>query len=383
MSTVYELWQSLLPEAVMVGRSAPWAPPNALDHLGDPNGERVALLRNEALVLPRLAHGHLRLTGSDRVPFLHGLVSQDVAGLRDGEAVDALLLDHRGQPQAGLGVVRREHDLFVVAEEGSAERLLERLGAHIIFDDVTLARIDERLVSLTLFGEASALVDSLEAAFPGAGAAFAAVAREGGVRAPTAGTTTPHGRALLRPRRFGPLGAVDVHLLAEDLSAAWSAWRARGLRPIGERALTAARVAFAIASPFAEGRLGLPQETGLEERVSYRKGCYLGQEIMARIEARGRVRRGLQRLRLAAPPPGLGVAGGWLLYGEGADPIGGVVSAAPAPDGEGWWAIGVVRNDALTAGGASGWPWQLRVDGPPPRVGALEVPAGLRERVVG
>jgi folate-binding protein YgfZ len=377
VTTVRELWQSLLPEAVTVGRSAPWAAPIALDHLGDPNGERVALLRGETLLLPRLAHGHLRLTGADRVPFLQGLVSQDVAGLAADGAVDALLLDHRGQPQAGLGVVRRERDLYLVAEDGSGEAVAERLAAQIIFDDVTLERLDERLVSLTLFGAPRGLGEALEAAFPGAGLAYDALDGEVGVRAATAGTPTPHGRMMLRPRRYGPLGAVDLHLLAEDLTPAWSVWSGLGLRPIGERALTAARVAFDIASPFAEGRLGLPQETGLEERVHYRKGCYVGQEIMARVEARGRLRRGLQRLRLAAAPPGLGVAAGWLLV-AGEEQVGAVVSAAPAPDGDGWWAIGVVRHDAATAGAVEPWPWQLRVDGPPPRAGAVQVPAGLR-----
>lgn len=372
-------WQALLSDAVLVGTSAPWSAPIALDHLGDPNAERVALWRAETLLLPRLAHGHLRLSGPDRVAFLHGLLSQDVQGLADGGAVDALLLDHRGQPQAGVGVIRRPEDLFVTAEDGMGPLLAERLASHIIFDDVRLQQLDERLVSLTLLGgDIAALMVALEAAFVGAGEALQA-ALSGPVERPlTAGVVTPAGRMLMRPRRFGPQFAVDLHLLCEDLPAAWACWQALALRPIGERAWTAGRVAYGVASPFAEGRLGLPQETGLEARVHYRKGCYLGQEIMARVEARGRMRRGLQLLRLAAAPPGLGVAGGWRLEAEDGKVLGSVMSAAPAADGEGWWALAVVRHDALEVAAHEPWPWRLVVDGAAPRWGPEATPAGLR-----
>jgi tRNA-modifying protein YgfZ len=379
------IWSALLPDAVAVGSSVPWTASAAIDHFGDPDGERVALFRGETLLLPRVAIGHLRLTGADRVPFLHGLVSQDVAGLPEGGAVDALLLDHRGQPQAGLGVVRRAHDLFLAAEEGSGLLLAERLAKHLIFDDVRIQTLDDRLASVTLCGPREGLTAALEAAFPGAGGALerALAPADGAVRtASLAGAGGgDHGGVLLRPRPFGPSWSLDVHLLQVDLPAAWAAWRGHGLRPIGERAWTAGRVAYGIATPFAEGRLGLPQETGLEARVHYRKGCYLGQEIMARIEARGRLRRGLQALRLADAPPGLGVAGGWSLLGEEGATIGAVVSAAPAPDGEGWWALGVLRHEAVAAAVGRGWPWRLRVDGPPPRVGVPETRAELRDPV--
>ncbi|MBW6457473.1 MAG: hypothetical protein K0A98_16445, partial [Trueperaceae bacterium] len=343
-----EVWRSLLPEAVLAGRGVPWLAPEALDHLGDPDGERVALLAGGPVLVPRLAYGHLRLTGADRVPFVHGLVSHDVAGLGEGEAVDALLLDHRGQPQAGLTAHRRRDDLFLAVHDGQGPAVARILAEHVIFDQVVIQELDGRLASLTLCvadGEAAAGV--LEAAWPGAGAALtAASAAAGAARAPVAVVPTPHGRALLHPRRLGPAWAVDVHLLSEDLAPAWTAWAGAGARPVGERAWTAGRVAHGAASAYAEGRLGLPQETGLEDRVSYRKGCYLGQEIMARVEARGRLRRGLRGVRLAGPPPGLGAAPGWRLEDAAGRAVGALGSAAPAPDGDGWWGLVVVRDDA-------------------------------------
>ena len=83
---------------------------------------------------------------------------------------------------------------------------------------------------------------------------------------------------------------------AEDL---WGA----GAVLAGEDALEALRIEAGIAGAELEGGDGvLPQEAGLEHAVSYRKGCYLGQEIMARIEARGNLRRRLAGLSLDGLP---------------------------------------------------------------------------------
>ena len=372
-----EVWRSLLREPVLTGGAVPWLAPAALDHLGDPDGERVALLGGAPVLVPRLALGHLRLTGADRVPFVHGLVSHDVAGLAEGAAVDALLLDHRGQPQAGLTVHWRRDDLFIAVDDGAGAAVKRTLDEHVVFDQVIVTDLGERLACLTLCAaDVSVAATVLEAAWPGAAAGLAealAATAPADSLAPVAGVATPHGSALLRPRRFGPGWAVDVHLLAEDLAMAWPAWTAAGARAVGERAWTAGRVAYGIASALGEGRLGLPQETGLEARVSYRKGCYLGQEIMARVEARGRLRRRLRGVRLDAPPPGLGAARGWRLEDAAGRAAGALGSAAPAPDGDGWWGLAVVRDDA---DGASGW--RLVVDGEPPRAGPREVAVSLR-----
>ncbi len=80
---------------------------------------------------------------------------------------------------------------------------------------------------------------------------------------------------------------------------------AAGAVEVGVEQLDAARVVAGVPSAGGEGGDGvLPQEAGLTSLISYRKGCYLGQEIMARIEARGTMRRGLRRLSLAQQPDG-------------------------------------------------------------------------------
>lgn len=372
-------WRELLPEAVPAAGAVPWLAAEAIDHLGDPDGERVALLAGGPALVPRLTAGHLRIVGADRLAFVHGLVSHDVVGLRDGEAVDALLLDHRGAPQAAMTVHRRPADLFVAVDDGGGAGVAAVLREHVVFDQVEVQDMGSRLASLTLVGDAATLAAACEAAWRGAGGAVAdALARtKDGRRAAATVATGETTAALLRPRPWGSAWSLDVHVLERDLPGAVQAWTGLGVRPVGERAWTAARVAHGVASAYAEGGLGLPQETGLEGRVSYRKGCYLGQEIMARVEARGRLRRGLGRLRLAGPPPGLGRARAWRVEDAAGRGVGAMGSAAPAPDGDGWWALAVVRLEL-----AAGAPLQVVVDGelrgpdPSPVEASLRDPAG-------
>ena len=381
------VWRALLEEPVRAGGAVPWLAPEALDHLGDPDGERVDLLVGRPVLVPRLARGHVRVRGADRIDFLQGQLSQDVRGLTDGAAATALYLDPKGRPQAGLTVHRRPDDLYLSVEDGQGPAALAELRAHVVFDQVELDDVSEAavgargLVAFTLVaGDVTVLVHELVAAFPSltADAAGVAIEERRTVNVPLA---EGGAHALLGFGTLGPLATVDVTLLACDLREPWHALAAGGVRPVGERALTAARVAHGVATVRGEGAHGLPQETGLADRVHPRKGCYLGQEIMARVEARGRLRRGLYGLALRRPLPALGVAAGWRIEdANGGTVVGAVGSAAPAPDGEGWWALAVLRHDAAEAAAdAHGAPWLVRPEGDVPPLGPDAVGASLRQ----
>jgi folate-binding protein YgfZ len=376
------VWRALLDEPVRAGGAVPWLAPEALDHLGDPDGERVDLVAGRPVAVPRLARGHLRVQGGDRVDFVQGQVSQDVRGLGVGGAADALLLDHKGRPQAGMTVYRRADDLYLAVEDGAGPAVLRALQDHVVFDQVTLGDVAEGavgargLVACTLLAADLPLaVDALRSAFPALDGDAVALDRALLVPLDDAGAT----RVLLRFVALGPLVAVDVTLLAGDLAEAWHALRAAGVRPVGERALTAARVAHGVATVRGEGALGLPQETGLADRVHPRKGCYLGQEIMARVEARGQLRRTLVGLALDGPPPALGLAQAWRIEDASGATVGALGSAAPALDGEGWWALAVARRDAIDrAVDEPGFPWRVRAPDDVPPLGPDAVAAKVR-----
>ena len=257
-------------------------------HFGDVAAEVAGLERGG--VVPLLGTTPLRLTGSDRLEFLHGQVSHEVKRLTVGECRTALMLNIRGHALALLRVYRREDDLFV-AVEGGAGALVEReLRAHIIFDQVELDNLSASLSTLTLQGEGAA--ETVRQLF-------------GTVPAPGTFVQVPFASAkvLVSPVARSRAGGFDLHVLTQDVAELLAALRGADVQLAGEDALEALRIEAGLAGAEFEGGEGaLPQEAGLEHAVSYRKGCYLGQEIMARIEARGKLRRRLVGLKLADVP---------------------------------------------------------------------------------
>jgi tRNA-modifying protein YgfZ len=337
-------WSAIVGSAAHAASGLVGVADGAIAHLGDAAAETRALAAGEAVVVPLARHGGLRLRGPDRIDFLNGQVSHDVRALAVGGALAAMLLDHRGRPQADVTVVRREHELYVAVDDARVARVLASLRAHLVFDQVEIEDQSDVLASLVVSGHdaARALDDALGAPAGTAAAALAAGAEGASVEAPFAGAAV-----LLHARRRANHPSLDVHVLGRDLGALMAALAAAGFRTVGEIALAAARIEAGIPSSAFEGEEALPQEAGLDDRLSYRKGCYLGQEIMARIEARGSLRRGPVRLSLADAP--VDTAERSVLDGDG-KAVGRVGTAAWTA-ASGWQALAVLRLD-VPAGAA-------------------------------
>lgn len=263
------------------------------DHLA----AEVSALETAGLV-PLLGTGALRVTGADRLDFLHGQISSEVKRLGPGESRAALMLSVRGHALALMRVYRREDDLFVAVEGGAGAQVEAQLRAHIIFDQVELHDLTDTLVTFTLQGTDAAAV--LRRVFGGdAGADLTDLPEPGTFAQPPFASA----KVLVGPAPRGRAGGFDLHVLSRDASALVAALTGAGAALAGEDALEALRIEAGIAGAELEGGEGvLPQEAGLEHAVSYRKGCYLGQEIMARIEARGNLRRRLVGLSLTGIP---------------------------------------------------------------------------------
>jgi tRNA-modifying protein YgfZ len=258
-----------------------------LESVTSPTAEFAAL--ESALVVPLLGRTALRVTGADRLDFVHGQLSNEVKRLQVGTYSESLLLNHKGHALAQMRVFRRDDDLFL-AVEGDAGELVEReLKAHIIFDQVELQNLSETITSFTIQGKEAAEVLESFGVLP-TGNAF--------IQVPFA-----NAKILIHASRRTVPGGFDVHVLAKDAETLLTKVLGSGATLAGEQALEMSRVEAGI--PYAETEAGegvLPQEAGLEPLVSYTKGCYLGQEIMARIEARGNLHRSLKKLKLSAMP---------------------------------------------------------------------------------
>ena len=243
----------------------------------------VQALTIGAGLVPLLTTTPLRLIGADRLDFLHGQVSNEVKRLQPGETNTSLMLNVKGHALAQMRVYRREDDLFVAVEGGAGAFVQRELQVHIIFDQVELENLTDAITSFTLQGAKAqeVLKEVFDADLPNKGTFIQPLFESA--------------KVLISSKKRSETGGYDLHVLSKDAPALFEKLEAAGATPAGEDALEAGRVAAGIASAQGEGGEGaLPQEVGLEHAVSYRKGCYLGQEIMARIEARGKLRKGLE-----------------------------------------------------------------------------------------
>lgn len=297
------------------------------------------LEEGSSLMVPLLGSTVLRVTGADRLDFVHGQVSNDVKRLKPGEASEGLLLNHKGHALAGLRVLRGD-DLRIIVDGNAGAFVQKQFADHIIFDAVELEPLDK--VVLTLQGETAAdLVKNVLGLTAPEGSSFASAPFQ-------------DSEVSVVPSRRSGAGGFDLLVPAETAQLLLEAFVASGAVMAGEDALNIARVVAGIATAAFEGGEGvLPQEAGLEYRVSYTKGCYLGQEIMARLEARGKLRRSLQRLKLDGPPEPETRA----IHAAGKT-VGRLGTVAEHPD-LGFMALAVLRNDLepdtpLEVGGVQG-----------------------------
>ncbi|MDZ7707625.1 MAG: hypothetical protein U5J97_06975 [Trueperaceae bacterium] len=239
-----------------------------------------------AIVVELPSVGSLRITGDDRIAFLHGQLAHDVRSLPVGGALRTLQLNVKGHALAEMTLHRREQDVHLAVEDGAAAEVARRLHDHVVFDQVTIEDLGGVLRTVTLQGPSALAVvqRAFDVAPPASG--FAPVAFDDATL------------LVVRSRRSVP-GGVDVHVLARQADAVVRRLVDAGAAIGDVASLEASRVEAGVPRAGREAGPGvLPQEAGLHDAISTRKGCYLGQETMARIEARAQVRRGLARLTL-------------------------------------------------------------------------------------
>ncbi len=305
-------------------------------------------VREKAGLIDLSFRTQVRMTGEDRVSFLQGMISNDVKALRPGTGCPATLLTEQGRIVADLRVYALDNALLLDVDARIEEKMIEALSRFIIADDVELEDLSEQQVTLALQGPVSAQVLaaagvslSLDKQFHHQESTLASTP----VRVIRVSDTSEDGYELVAP--------VDQ---AEPCwTALLQAGEPFGLRPVGLAALHMLRVEAGIpwyGLDMDEKRIVL--EVGLEQAISFKKGCYLGQEVVERATARGQVNRKLSGLLLqgdALP------ASGTKLFHE-AQEAGWITSAVHSPRFGHPIALGYVRREHLTPG------TQLRIDSP-------------------
>jgi len=257
-------------------------------HYGRPQDEYELLAHGVALVVRSWA-SRLVVTGADRVRFLNAMMTCDVRSLADGESTYGFLTTAQGRILSDAVVLAGADRLDLELPWDRAAVVAEHLGRYIVADRVEVVPSDALRVDL-VGAAAAAFVNALPSGPQGVEVAGVSL-------------------ALVESGRFGAPG-FSAWIGDEELTAilASVAKEEESTLPplVGYEAWETVRVEAGVPR-FGQDfdAENLPQETGLDEAVSYTKGCYLGQEIVARIHYRGQVPRGPRSLRLeseACPP---------------------------------------------------------------------------------
>lgn len=258
-------------------------------HYGDLDGEYQALRTGCAWVDRSWSSG-LKLEGPDRARFLNGLITCDVKGLEVGQSAYGFFTDPQGKVLSDVTVLVHEDRLWLEVEAWRSTFLIEHMQKYIVADRVEIATLTEVVPAVVAGPQAADLL------------------REVGVDLGSDDEGN-HRRVhlwdqdvcLARGRRWG----VPVFTLWVPTTGAVEWWgellnvgRGLGLTPVGRQATEIVRVEEGVAAYGVDfDANNFPQETGLEElAVSYTKGCYLGQEVVARIHYRGKVNHRLRGL---------------------------------------------------------------------------------------
>ncbi|MCL2160462.1 MAG: folate-binding protein [Betaproteobacteria bacterium] len=303
-------------------------------NFGAPHADVDALARN-AVAVPLLHLGLIRATGEEAGAFLHRLLSNDVAGLTADAVQWTSFNTAQGRMLANFLLWRDSDDLCLALSSDLTSSLLKKLSFYILRAKVKLSLPEQERALIGLAG-------------PMAGAHLSRAA----MPVPEADMR----QRVSTDRRTIRLGEnlFILDLPAFEAPAAFDALRQSGIPASGTASWQLAAI-----------RAGLPLVTAATQEafvaqmlnfeliggVSFTKGCYPGQEIVARMQHLGKPKRRMFRIGLLSPTTGANIPVGTALYGstpQSANAPGAIVNFAPLP--EGGEALAVIRTEFVRAG---------------------------------
>ena len=254
-------------------------------HFSDPTEEHHAVRRGVGIV--DLSHrGRLRLTGNDRAVYLHRIISNDVEGLAVGEGNYATILTNRGKIIADMKVYVFEDSIDIETNAETTSILYQELDKYLIADDVTIEDFSEHAGAVGVHGPNSAELIAEIYGFD---------VRD--LHEYNSLVDEVDGRRIVCVRA-NETGEVGYNLCTSSDSIEWlwdtvlTKGRTFGAEPVGLTALDSLRIEAGIPRYGAElDDSVFPGEAELEQAISFEKGCYIGQEIVARMKYRGHPNR--------------------------------------------------------------------------------------------
>jgi len=303
--------------------------------------EQAAAARAGAALFRRDTAGLLAVTGGDRVRWLDGMLSNDITALEPApgrSGCPALLLTRAGRIVADPHVLLQPDAFWLDVARDALPAVQEALDRYIVADDVALQDVSDATQRFALEGPAASQVLEAACGEP------PALVKDGIAPCEIAGIAfqvAAYGFTSGALQLFVPAGAGDT-----VRAALLEAGAPHGLREASAEAHEILRIEAGVPQLGTElDDSVLPAEAGLERAISFTKGCYTGQEIVARLASQGSPAHRLVGLRFASgavPEPGAPISNADKRVGEltsfcespaaGAIGLGFVRSAAAEPE---------------------------------------------------
>ena len=318
-------------------------------HYGDPKAEYRALRCGFGLI-DLSNRGLIRVEGQDRQRFLNAMVSNNTADLEPGQGCYATFLNPKGHMVTDMVVYAAEASYLLEVELPVVSTFLEAIDYFVISEDVTFSVETEKWAAIGVQG-------------PKAPDALIAVSGQESLRDLAPCGSQPcriegHDAWIARRSYTRQPG----YLLLADPAVAEVVWTtirqqdeafdgcAVGLEALDTLRIESGTPRFGVDMTEAT----IPIEANLQDAISYTKGCYVGQEVIARVDARGHVNRQLVGLLLG--DAGLPEAGARIFSPQ--REVGWITSATQSPAMQQTIALGYVRRESLEPGTAL----QVRTD---------------------
>ena len=260
---------------------------------GQPAVEYRAIRESVGLI-DLSALGKLRVSGEDRARFLNGMLTQPIVGLGRGQGIHACLTTAQGQTLADMFVYNTGDFFLLQTEPGLATKVHQALDRFLIADDVRIEDVTDAYAVLRLMGPDTpgVIADTLR----GEPVASSSLAFGNHTIGDVACT------AACRP--LADLPGFDVLCGAADAASVWSALLDAGARATGWDALETVRIEEGLPRYGTDvDERSMPLEAGLAHTVDFGKGCFVGQEALAKMHNLGQPRRSLVGLLLDSDAP--------------------------------------------------------------------------------
>jgi folate-binding protein YgfZ len=316
---------------------------------GDEAAEYATVRDNGAGLIDLSPRGRILVSGSEAIQFLNGLITNDMKTLAEGSWMSAAFPNVQGRLIASVRVVRMKDEgtdrnvcpTFLLDTEASTrERVLKTIERFTLAGDFRVNDITKQTAQLTVQGKKA--VDVVRTVF---GEHAAEIPLNAAIQIPWQDEEV----TVIRATHTGEDG-FDFIVKPEQAGSLWKAMQAAGALPVGYDALEILRIEAGIPRYGIDmDETNVVTETALDEAVSYTKGCYVGQEIIARIKYRGHVAK---KLVGVTTDGAVKLQAGASIKSVDDKDIGRTTSAIYSPRLGGTIALAYVKYDYLTPGTA-------------------------------